>query len=188
MLDQWQDPTPRSSTVSNTSTHADPDLHFLENLDGRGYATSTTFIDIPVKRNSSSVKYQAASRPLFASYRKPDRVEDPDTFVDFKRSLVSFMEEDGENSCMAHSVSETQWYQLNQMRIHAGAPERSEEGIERLFQYYFQLVGMERKFPFDTMKVDIAFGWKDAFQHNTFSSKKGIDVFNVISYDQMYSV
>ena len=30
--------------------------------------------------------------------------------------------------------TDSQWYQLNQLRIHAGAPERSEEGIERLFK------------------------------------------------------
>jgi hypothetical protein len=30
--------------------------------------------------------------------------------------------------------TDSQWYHLNQLRIHAGAPERSEEGIERLFR------------------------------------------------------
>ena len=31
--------------------------------------------------------------------------------------------------------SDSQWYQLNQLRIHAGGPERSDEGTEKLLRY-----------------------------------------------------
>ena len=45
------------------------------------------------------------------------------------------------------------WNQLNQLRVHAGAPERSEIGIQKLMQYYAQLCYLEDCFPFSTGKV-----------------------------------
>lgn len=45
--------------------------------------------------------------------------------------------------------SEQQWYTLNQLRIHAGAPERTERGVNRLLQYFAQLCWLEERFPFD---------------------------------------
>lgn len=200
MLNQsFLDPSPRLSTTSNSM---EPDLVFLENLDGRCYATSTAFIDIPVKRNSTSVPNQASSKPLFYSRKSPEPPQqDIDTYVDFKKSLgplieVEELSQQELSFSLAGPPSETQWYHLNQLRIHAGAPERSEAGIERLLQYYFQLVSMERKFPFDTLRVDIWFAWKDAFQSNAFSSKrvstnciqyeKGAVIFNIAAiYSQL---
>ncbi|TPX51680.1 hypothetical protein SeLEV6574_g00157 [Synchytrium endobioticum] len=58
---------------------------------------------------------------------------------------------------------ESQWHALNQMRIHAGAPEKSLAGIEKLAQYYAQLVYLEQKFPFETGKLDVTFTWFEAF-------------------------
>ena len=49
--------------------------------------------------------------------------------------------------------SDEQWYALNQLRIHAGAAERSERGIEQLMQYFIQLCWLEERFPFESDKV-----------------------------------
>jgi hypothetical protein len=48
---------------------------------------------------------------------------------------------------------ERAWNELNQLRVHAGAPERSEQGVQKLMQYYAQLCWMEEQFPFGTGKV-----------------------------------
>jgi hypothetical protein len=45
------------------------------------------------------------------------------------------------------------WYALNQLRIHAGAPERTEQGVEKLMNYYAQLCWLEERFPYDLEKV-----------------------------------
>ena len=44
-------------------------------------------------------------------------------------------------------------YNINQLRIHAGAPERSIQGIQKLAEYYAQLQYLEKKFPFETEDV-----------------------------------
>jgi hypothetical protein len=59
----------------------------------------------------------------------------------------------------AHFPTNSQWYLLNQLRIHAGAPERSLAGIDKMSNYYAQLQFLESKFPFDTEEVDIGFIW-----------------------------
>ncbi|KAJ1344942.1 hypothetical protein BSLG_000457 [Batrachochytrium salamandrivorans] len=59
--------------------------------------------------------------------------------------------------------TESQWYLLSQLRIHAGMPERSFSGIKKLAHYYSQLLHMEEKFPFENGKVDIEFNWFEAF-------------------------
>lgn len=124
-------------------------LMFLENLDGRSYSTSTTFLDIPVKKNSSAVKNQATAegRTMFSNYLmariSSERTIEGSTYVDFRKSLLPLMEKTNIDTdelnqffALAQPPSESQWYQLNQLRIHAGAPERSEEGVEKLYQYY----------------------------------------------------
>ena len=52
-----------------------------------------------------------------------------------------------------HLPTPSQWYIMNQLRIHAGTPERSMAGIDKLAQYYAQLQYLEQKFPFDTEDV-----------------------------------
>ncbi|KAI8818759.1 BRO1-like domain-containing protein [Fimicolochytrium jonesii] len=59
--------------------------------------------------------------------------------------------------------TDSQWYLLNELRIHAGAPERSEAGIERLSHYYAQLLYLEPKFPFETDEIRMNFNWYEAF-------------------------
>ncbi|KAI9179956.1 hypothetical protein H9P43_005317 [Blastocladiella emersonii ATCC 22665] len=58
---------------------------------------------------------------------------------------------------------DSHWYAMNQLRIHAGAPERSDGGLARLQEYYALLLWMEERFPFATDEVDVAFTWFDAF-------------------------
>ncbi|TPX65132.1 hypothetical protein SpCBS45565_g05380 [Spizellomyces sp. 'palustris'] len=58
--------------------------------------------------------------------------------------------------------TEAQWYLLTELRIHAGAPERSEGGIERLSHYYAQLLYLEPKFPFETDEIQMNFTWYES--------------------------
>ncbi|KND02105.1 uncharacterized protein SPPG_02603 [Spizellomyces punctatus DAOM BR117] len=58
--------------------------------------------------------------------------------------------------------NEAHWYSLNELRIHAGAPERSEVGIERLSHYYAQLLYLEPKFPFETDEIQMNFTWYES--------------------------
>lgn len=71
--------------------------------------------------------------------------------------------------------TDQQWHQLNQLRIHAGAPERTERGIDRLMHYYAQLQLLEERFAFGTQqvfpsplsltraKLSVEFCWYEAF-------------------------
>ncbi|KAJ3134751.1 Rhophilin, Rho GTPase binding protein [Geranomyces variabilis] len=74
--------------------------------------------------------------------------------------------------------TETQWYLLNELRIHAGAPERSETGIERLSHYYAQLLHLEPKFPFETDEIQMNFLWYEGF----FPDRKVVT--NCIQYEK----
>ncbi|KAJ3017941.1 hypothetical protein HKX48_003267 [Thoreauomyces humboldtii] len=74
--------------------------------------------------------------------------------------------------------TETQWYLLNELRIHAGAPERSEAGIERLSHYYAQLLHLEPKFPFETDEIQMKFLWYEGF----FPDRKVVT--NCIQYEK----
>lgn len=60
---------------------------------------------------------------------------------------------------------ESQWLALNQLRIHAGSPERSTRGVERILQYFAQLEYLEKKFPFESAnsKIHGGFRWFEAF-------------------------
>ncbi|KAJ3275168.1 Rhophilin, Rho GTPase binding protein, partial [Borealophlyctis nickersoniae] len=81
--------------------------------------------------------------------------------------------------------TETQWYLLNELRIHAGAPELSEQGVERLSHYYAQLLYLEPKFPFETDEIQINFTWFEAFNPdrkvmtNCIQYEKGSVLFNI---------
>ncbi|KXS17325.1 BRO1-domain-containing protein [Gonapodya prolifera JEL478] len=58
--------------------------------------------------------------------------------------------------------TEAQWQALNRMRIHAGAPERSEQGAEKVLAYYAQLEYLEQKFPLETNTLNPPFTWTEA--------------------------
>ncbi|KAI8912896.1 BRO1-like domain-containing protein, partial [Entophlyctis helioformis] len=66
----------------------------------------------------------------------------------------------------ALNPTDSQWYMLNQLRIHAGLPERSAAGIDKLIHYYAHLTYLDEKFPFETGKIEIEFTWYEAFDHN----------------------
>lgn len=90
--------------------------------------------------------------------------------------------------------TESQWYILNQMRVHAGAPERSDKGVEKLLQYYTQLLHLEQKFPFNTEKVQAHFTWFEGFQSdkkvitNCIQYEKGAVLYNLAAlYSQLAS-
>ncbi|KAH9269316.1 hypothetical protein BASA83_008678 [Batrachochytrium salamandrivorans] len=90
--------------------------------------------------------------------------------------------------------TESQWYLLSQLRIHAGMPERSFSGIKKLAHYYSQLFHMEEKFPFENGKVDIEFNWFEAFSPdkqvlcNCIQYEKASVLFNVAAiYSQLGS-
>jgi hypothetical protein len=70
---------------------------------------------------------------------------------------------DPDNLILSHFPSDTQWYKINQLRIHAGSPERSFAGIEKLADYYAQLQFLESKFALDTGKVEIGFVWYESW-------------------------
>ena len=48
----------------------------------------------------------------------------------------NFSEKDSEDTSIYTDLPslKSSWYNLNQLRIHAGAPERTEEGIDKLLQ------------------------------------------------------
>jgi hypothetical protein len=75
-----------------------------------------------------------------------------------------------EKLVLSHFPSDSQWYTMNQLRIHAGCPERSMAGVEKLAKYYAQLQYLESKFAFDTGKVRIGFVWYESW----FEEQSGI--------------
>ncbi|KAI9339902.1 BRO1-like domain-containing protein [Obelidium mucronatum] len=97
--------------------------------------------DIPIV--SVSLSSQDGSRP-------PPVRRNPYSVEEHKRAVLNL-------------PSSSQWSNLNALRIYAGAPERSEEGIEKLYQYYAQLVNLNKKFDFASGKANINFFWYEAF-------------------------
>ncbi|ORY36707.1 BRO1-domain-containing protein [Rhizoclosmatium globosum] len=73
-----------------------------------------------------------------------------------------FMVEEHRNSII-NLPSSNQWSLLNSLRIHAGTPERSEDGIEKLLQYYAQLLNLSQKFDFESGRHSINFNWYEAY-------------------------
>ncbi|KAJ3126603.1 Rhophilin, Rho GTPase binding protein [Nowakowskiella sp. JEL0407] len=119
-------------------------------------------------------------------------------YLDFKQVLTPKVVEMIPNSQLSKDVLniskssvfamplDSQWYLLNQLRIHAGAPERSDMGIEKLLNYYHQLLFLEKKFPFATDMSDIKFTWQEAFittdkkvQTSCIQYEKAATLFNV---------
>ncbi|TPX34871.1 hypothetical protein SmJEL517_g02652 [Synchytrium microbalum] len=108
-------------------------------------------------------------------------VRNPTSAYDNYNDLAADAEEEAEESRLQLLKTtelllptESQWYALNQMRIHAGAPERSFGGIEKLAHYYAQLVYLEQKFPFETGKMDVTFIWFEAFADDKKSSENPV--------------
>jgi hypothetical protein len=116
----------------------------------------THFLSVPVKRNvlqpsPNQVDLAKKRNSIFykAFFLKPidEQTEKMllwSQYVDFKGSLMATIdpfppaaEESGWKIPEARHQSwpnDSQWAAVNQLRIHAGAPERSDEGIEKLLQ------------------------------------------------------
>ncbi|KAJ3223164.1 Conserved oligomeric Golgi complex subunit [Clydaea vesicula] len=199
-------PAPTSyffDTIDNQDIALNESLH-----SGRVLSTTSTFLDIPLKRNSLIPPNLASNKEKFNILTKSitskitnsiininnnqensgtqnnQNVTDINSkgeyYLDFKKILSPLIlnkedfdlgakfgleSEKGKkynNSNNINYPTDEQWYQLNQLRIHAGAPERSEEGIERLLNYYAQLIKIEKVFPFDTFQVETSFTWQDS--------------------------
>ena len=119
--------------------------------------------------NGDLVKSMAAT-PIGGMASSAGTVAVPAT-IDFERVLGpmvhTILKEGGSRPCSSSMIamdvdasamiaSGGCWYELNQLRVHAGAPERSEQGVQRLMQYYAQLCWLEDVFPFATGEVSTA--------------------------------
>ncbi|KAI9001824.1 BRO1-like domain-containing protein [Hyaloraphidium curvatum] len=80
---------------------------------------------------------------------------------------------------------ESQWLALNQLRIHAGTPERSPRGVERILQYFAQLEYLEKKFPFESghSKIHGGFRWFEAFADQKMFSSNAL-ITDCIQYEK----
>ncbi|KAJ3362430.1 Rhophilin, Rho GTPase binding protein [Allomyces javanicus] len=65
------------------------------------------------------------------------------------------------------------WRAMDQLRVHAGAPERSDAGLAKLLEYYSVLLLLESCFPSGTSdELAVAFTWSEAFSGTDKSPKK----------------
>lgn len=161
------------------------------NMNGQG----SSFLALPTKRNNQP--QSRSSSPLRSASSFGESTRSGSNF-DFKQSLlplivascappemrqavedelssVTMQSTDGKVSDCVRDIlngsmvpSDEQWYALHQLRIHAGAAERTEVGIESLMQYFVQLCWLEERFPFESNKVclhsfiDLTFSWSQA--------------------------
>ncbi|KAI3641198.1 hypothetical protein MIR68_000804 [Amoeboaphelidium protococcarum] len=128
------------------------------------YGEGSSFLAVPTKRNS--VQQLEASRV--------GKNQNNANYMDFKQLLAgqlnASLATNGNDSIKSgHQTvppsllpSDQQWAALNQLRIHAGAPERTEKGVEKLMQYFAQLCWLEERFPFET-SIKAPFSWFEAF-------------------------
>ncbi|KAJ1506186.1 hypothetical protein HMI54_005274 [Coelomomyces lativittatus] len=127
--------------------------------------------------------------PSLSSVLKTKPKTTSETDLDFKSSLLPYLTRESltDEKESLHTLQmkldgllpkDHQWHELNQLRIHAGAPERSEKGIDRLLEYYGMLLFLENRIPFETDAFKGNFTWFDAFH----SSKKVTS--NCIQYEK----
>jgi hypothetical protein len=109
----------------------------------------SSFLALPTKRNNLPAANLATK-----SLAQVEQILDKNTF-DFKAVLEPLLLEKKLNGTDANPElpTDNQWLELNQLRVHAGAPERSEQGVQKLMQYYAQLCWLEDMFPFGTGQV-----------------------------------
>lgn len=168
-----------ASLLQATKLHSIPKL--LDRLNAFGSPPSKTTV-YPINGEGSSflaipVKHHTPPSPNLASKSGTQLEEALDQCVfDFKAYLLPYLlsgpVSSGLNSPRRGSgasdayytgmssnmeldaaTQEHSWHALNQLRVHAGAPERSEQGIQKLMHYYAQLCWLEDCFPFATGKV-----------------------------------
>ncbi|KAJ3269210.1 bck1-like resistance to osmotic shock [Terramyces sp. JEL0728] len=121
-----------------------------------------------------------------------------DYYVDSINATIQHTKEELKNRTydnhlvLSNIPQKTQWYSLNQLRVHAGSPERSASGINRLANYYAQLQHLEHKFSFETGKVNIGFVWyeswhpSDQVATNCIQYEKAATLYNIAAvYSQL---
>ncbi|KAJ3215421.1 Tyrosine-protein phosphatase non-receptor type 23 [Dinochytrium kinnereticum] len=67
------------------------------------------------------------------------------------------------HTTMSFLPTKYEWGSLNQLRVFAGAPEKSERGVEKLSYYFSILTSMEEKLHMDLNIIKIPFTWYEAF-------------------------
>ena len=97
-----------------------------------GAGESAIFIAIPPKRNAR----QSGPPSLFSAKAQQF------LFLDYAREL-------GHWHCSA-SAEKYDYRTLTILRVHAGSPEKSVEGVYKCLEYYWMLRGLELTFPFGT--------------------------------------
>jgi ABC-type phosphate/phosphonate transport system substrate-binding protein len=123
---------------------------------------SSTFLSIPFKRNSFLKSSLADQIKEF--FIKPNAEIAP--ILDFKKVLMPIIVSSDLNLDMTDSLrqffnhvelilpTENQWHILRNLRIHAGSPEASKSGLEKIALYYSRLLNLEKVFPFACQEVD----------------------------------
>jgi hypothetical protein len=144
-----------------TEPHKLPFNASPDRTEGAGEATS--FLKLPFKRNARLLKNKSQPFPIalfktdeeytyldFEQCLKPWILGSVVRDCDTTRRMLE--KEDALNGVKVNAAlkategmslelggycpSPSQWYLLNQLRVHAGAPERSNEGIDKLIQYF----------------------------------------------------
>lgn len=149
----------------------------------------SSFLSLPTKKNSmpyynpplqqasesrrSSVASVGSSFSYSGVNQSPGRASSH--YLNFKNHLLPWIQkasssEEFTGSEFTEAASsllptDQQWYALNQLRIHAGAPEMSERGADQLMNYYSQLCWLEERFPLETNggSIHLPFQWYEAF-------------------------
>lgn len=122
----------------------------------------STFLSIPFKRNSFLKSSLADQIKEF--FIKPSAEIDP--ILDFKKVLMPIIVSSDQSLEMTDSQrqffnhvelmlpTENQWHLLRTLRIHAGSPEVSKAGLEKIALYYSRLLNLEKVFPFACQEVN----------------------------------
>ncbi|KAJ3229993.1 hypothetical protein HDU81_004826 [Chytriomyces hyalinus] len=96
--------------------------------------------------NSSPALNRSSSDGDFSSRRRPFDYK----LEEQRRILLQF-------------PTPSQWSTINSLRRHAGSPERSSDGIDRLMHYYAQLLRINEKLDLNSKKLQQSFAWYEAF-------------------------
>lgn len=138
------------------------DLPFNKGPLTNAHHEKSTFLSIPFKRNSFLKTSLAVQIKEF--FVKPTVELDPT--LDFKKVLMpiiissdrSLEKTDSLKQFFNHVElilpTENQWHQLRNLRIHAGSPEVSKSGLDKIALYYSRLLNLEKVFPFACLEVN----------------------------------
>ncbi|ORX41792.1 BRO1-domain-containing protein [Piromyces finnis] len=140
-------------------------------------------LSLPNSRISSvGDRLSFLSVPLKCCYYKnkiSNNINNENQYLDYKKVLIPYFEKKKKNKKLEELQNvqipdDSQWQLLNQLRIDASTPEKSENGAEKIMKYYMNLLSLEKKFPFGSDKVKIEFSWSEAFSQDKTMSIKSI--------------